>query len=115
MYNSADDSEPCELEAVNYPSTICYNQLGNIRKEFHIPIRLGIMVASDGDRGLYTLEGWMTVYRNQIEAGLRLPVHNLFYNIMNYWRIEIGQIALNGIRIVVAFILLCKYFEVEQV
>lgn len=54
----------------------------------------------------------MAVYQDQLKAGLRLPLHNLFYDIINYWAIDIGQIAPNGIRTAVAFILICKCFGV---
>lgn len=70
------------------------------------------MAASADDRAYISPKVWMAVYRDQLKAGLRLLVHNLFYDIMNYWEIEIGQIAPNRIHIVVAFILLCKCFVV---
>lgn len=38
----------------------------------------------------------------------------MFLDVTRYWRIDIGQIALNGIRVIVAFILMCKSFWVPS-
>lgn len=48
----------------------------------------------------------------QLKVGLRFLLHPLFLYIMNYWGFEIGQLAPNGIRQVVAFILICKAFGI---
>lgn len=55
-----------------------------------------IMATSAGDKAHILSKGWMVVYRDHLEAGLRLLIHNLFYDIMNYWGIEIRQIAPMG-------------------
>lgn len=111
-YNPSDDSELCEPGAVMHPSTLRYNKLISIKNEFHILIQISILADIANDRAHIPLKRWMAVYRYQLKAGLWFPVHGLFQNIMSYLGIEIGQIAPNRIRIVVAFILLCKCFGV---
>lgn len=51
-------------------------------------------------------------FSRSIESRFKIILHNLFLDVTSYWRIEIGQIAPNGIWVIVSFILMCKSFGV---
>lgn len=47
-----------------------------------------------------------------MKVGLRFLLDYLFVDIMNYWGIELGQIAPNEVRQIATFILICKAFGI---
>ena len=53
------------------------------------------------------------IYEDQLEAGLRLPLHRLFVQILQFWSISLGQLTPNAVRIVCGFIVLCKCLGVH--
>lgn len=83
-YNPADEDHVCEPTAVSHPSEIRHKQFGAIRKEFVIPDDFQIRVPNAKERAHLLPKGWMAVYRGQLKAGLRLPLHNMFLDVTSY-------------------------------
>ncbi|KAI5676077.1 hypothetical protein M9H77_07027 [Catharanthus roseus] len=83
-------------------------QLRAIRREFMILDEFQIRAPNAEERAHLSPNGWMAVYWDQLKAGLRFPLHNMFLEVTSYWRIDVGQIAPNGVKIIVAFILMYK-------
>ncbi|KAI5655075.1 hypothetical protein M9H77_32262 [Catharanthus roseus] len=111
-YKPRDKEHICETTAVNHHSEIRYGQLGAIRKEFAIPDDFQVRAPDVEERAHVPPKWWMSVYQDLLKAGLRLPLYNIFLDVTSYWGIGVGKLAPNGVRVIIAFILMRKAFRV---
>ncbi|KAL3533159.1 hypothetical protein ACH5RR_006680 [Cinchona calisaya] len=65
------------------------------------------------DRAHLPPPGYLTVYQEQLEAGLRLPIAHLLVNLSNHWDISISQLTPNALQVIAGFTFLCRLHDIS--
>lgn len=94
-------------------STVDEKEELSIRRTFNIGEDYEIIFPGKKAYAHEAPEGSLVVYLAQMRAGLRFPLHPLFKDIIRFWKLQLGQIMSNGIRVIIGFILLCKMHGVS--
>ncbi|GKV25974.1 hypothetical protein SLEP1_g35344 [Rubroshorea leprosula] len=63
-------------------------------------------------RKLEEMTGWIPVYVDHFDAGLRFPLPRLVFNLLADYELALMQLTLNSIRFIIGFMLLCARLEV---
>ncbi|KAL3497444.1 hypothetical protein ACH5RR_040176 [Cinchona calisaya] len=71
-----------------------------------------IRLPNTEDRAHLPLLGHLTVYQEELEAGLRLSIAPLLVNLSNHWDISISQLTPNALRVIAGFTFLCRLHDI---
>ncbi|XBI07732.1 hypothetical protein VPH35_135587 [Triticum aestivum] len=110
-YNLEDDAAGVDLEltAEEFVSVLrTHDQVDAVRKKYDIPKNLYTACpAGDLRASSSPPHGAVCVYAHALEAGMRLPLHPFFVDVLNHFNLAPTQLAPNAWRIIVGFLVLC--------
>ena len=84
-----------------------------MRVGFHIPTRVEVLIPGVKSRAQLPPMGWFYVYKDQLLAGVRFPLHPFLLDLLNHYQMPLAQIAPNGVRILIRFLLTYLENKVE--
>ncbi|KAL3498250.1 hypothetical protein ACH5RR_040982 [Cinchona calisaya] len=79
---------------------------------YNFPRNVHIKFPSFEDRGHLPPPGYLIVYQEQLEAGLRLPIAPFFVHLSDHWDISVSQLTPNAIRLIARFSFLFKLYDI---
>lgn len=94
------------IATANLASELREGELERLRVAFHIPEDVEIRVPGPEWKANRPPIGWICIFEDQLKGGLRFPIPQFVRDVLNFFRVPLAQVVLNGIRIVVRFLLL---------
>ena len=88
-------------------------KLEEIVVAYHVPRSLNPRLPDFNQCVFDYPEGCTAVYHQHLKGGLRLPVKPFIFEVVNYYRVHILQMAPNAMRKIIAFIFISKVLDVE--
>lgn len=76
--------------------------------QFAIPSSFHLEAPNPNDRVNHPPTGRLGIYEEHLRAGLCFPIHLFVKIFFDYYKIVLAQLVPNGIRIPIAFVLVCK-------
>ncbi|XP_042416086.1 formin-1-like [Zingiber officinale] len=97
------------LAAVYYPSSSTFDELDrdDLRYTYGVEDDAQVIIPTGIHQFFNPPAGSSTFFKEQFVAGLRLPIHPFFSDICRYFRIPLGQLTPNSIRILYGFVVIC--------
>lgn len=83
-YRPNHNIEFCEAGAVMYYSDVRYSQPPSVASKYRIPLMYTLTVPNRDDRAHLPQRGYITVYKEQLKAGLRFSLYPFIRNILMY-------------------------------
>lgn len=102
-----------ELSVNRIPSSLCAGKLEQIRAEFHIPDSVEMLPPGPSERAHHTNDHRVAVYEDSFKSGLRFPLPGLLVELLQYYRLGLGQLNPNSIRMLIGFLFLCNLHSVK--
>ncbi|XP_027174743.1 uncharacterized protein LOC113774400 [Coffea eugenioides] len=81
-------------------------------EKYEIPAHFEPRAAHPGEVASRPPPGFVAIYRDQLMAGLRLPIPDFLFFILTFWGIRITQVIPNGVRSIIGFFILCRALEI---
>ncbi|GKV39927.1 hypothetical protein SLEP1_g47621 [Rubroshorea leprosula] len=95
------------------PSISGYRRLEEMVRVHHIPRTILLRTGAKSERACTVSQtGWIPVYVDHFEAGLRFPLPGLVFNLLGDYELALTQLTPNSIRFIIGFMLLCARLEV---
>ena len=79
-----------------------------LTRAYDLPTDHELVLATPSDRPNDPPSGTVVFFRDQFLAGLRFPPHKFFLEVCNYFRIPLGQVVPNSIRLLSGVVVLFK-------
>ncbi|GKU88707.1 hypothetical protein SLEP1_g2940 [Rubroshorea leprosula] len=99
--------------ADSVPSISGYRKLEEMVRAYHIPRTILFRTGAQNERACTVSQtGWIPVYVDYFEAGLRFPLPGLIFDLLADYELALTQLMPNSIRFIIGFMLLCERLEV---
>ncbi|GKV53119.1 hypothetical protein SLEP1_g59663 [Rubroshorea leprosula] len=86
-----------------------YKKLEQMVRRFQIPRTILIRAGTPNERACsVSRTGWVPVYVDHFEAGLRFPLPGLVFDVLAEYELALSQLTPNSIKFIIGFMLLCK-------
>ncbi|GKV28929.1 hypothetical protein SLEP1_g37915 [Rubroshorea leprosula] len=96
------------------PSISGYRKLEDMVRAYHIPRTIPLRTGAPNERACTVSQtGWIPVYVDHFDAGLRFPLPGLVYDLLADYELVLTQLTPNSIRFIIGFMLLCERLEVS--
>ena len=99
-------------EVDTIPPALGQKEVDGLAEKYEIPAQFEPRAALPGEVASRPPPGFVAIYRDQLMAGLRLPIPNFFFFILTFWGIRITQVIPNGVRSIIGFFILCRALEI---
>ncbi|KAI3472554.1 hypothetical protein Pfo_030816 [Paulownia fortunei] len=96
---------------MTHATTLSEINLANLRKNAGIPEEFNVVLPGPRDRPHAPHPGYVTFFIDQLEAGLRFPIPDLFCCISKSFGILLMQLVPNSFRLMVDFWMVVSYFR----
>lgn len=99
-----------KVARVIHTSSVLLNPITLVElwSQFEIPLEYKLRVATESNPAHTPPPGYMVVYDQQLPRGIKFPLHNLVKDILNFWKLALGQITPNGYRLIMGFLIMCQ-------
>ncbi|GKV52266.1 hypothetical protein SLEP1_g58854 [Rubroshorea leprosula] len=95
------------------PSINGYRRLEDMVRAYHIPRTILLRTGAPNERACTVSQtGWIPVYVDHFDAGLRFPLPGLVFDLLAEYELALTQLTPNSIRFIIGFMLLCERLEV---
>ncbi|GKV40692.1 hypothetical protein SLEP1_g48303 [Rubroshorea leprosula] len=95
------------------PSISGYRRLEDMVRAYHIPQTILLRTGAPNERACTVSQtGWIPVYADHFDAGLRFPLPGLVFDLLADYELALTQLTPNSIRFIIGFMLLCARLEV---
>ncbi|GKV43181.1 hypothetical protein SLEP1_g50506 [Rubroshorea leprosula] len=95
------------------PSISGYKKLEDIVRAYHVPRTILLRTGAPNERAcMVSQTGWIPVYVDHFDAGLRFPLPGLVFDLLADYELALTQLTPNSIRFIIGFMLLCERLEV---
>ncbi|GKV14868.1 hypothetical protein SLEP1_g25675 [Rubroshorea leprosula] len=95
------------------PSISGYRKLEEMVRAHHVPRTILLRTGAMSERACTVSQtGWIPVYVDHFEAGLRFPLPGLIFDLLAEYKLALTQLTPNSIRFIIGFMLLCARLEV---
>ncbi|GKV33444.1 hypothetical protein SLEP1_g41962 [Rubroshorea leprosula] len=95
------------------PSISGYKRLEEMVRAYHIPQTILLRTGAQNERACtVSPTGWIPVYADHFDAGLRFPLPGLIFDLLAEYELALTQLTSNSIRFIIGFMLLCARLEV---
>ncbi|GKU96177.1 hypothetical protein SLEP1_g9445 [Rubroshorea leprosula] len=95
------------------PSISGYKKLEEMVKAYHISRTLLLRAGAKNERACTVSQtGWIPVYVDHFDAGLRFPLLGLIFDLLADDELALTQLMPNSIRFIIGFMLLCAKLEI---
>ncbi|GKV12597.1 hypothetical protein SLEP1_g23718 [Rubroshorea leprosula] len=95
------------------PSISGYRRLEEMVRAHHIPRTILLRTGAKSEKACTVSQtGWIPVYVDHFEAGLRFPLPGLVFDMLANYELALTQLTPNNIRFIIGFMLLCARLEV---
>ncbi|GKV19152.1 hypothetical protein SLEP1_g29445 [Rubroshorea leprosula] len=86
-----------------------YKKLEQMVRRFQIPRTILIRAGTPNERACsVSRTGWVPVYVDHFEAGLRFPLPGLIFDVLAEYELALSQLTPNSIKFIIGFMLLCE-------
>ncbi|GKV37610.1 hypothetical protein SLEP1_g45620 [Rubroshorea leprosula] len=86
-----------------------YIKLEEMVRRYHIPRTILIRAGTLNERAcLVSRTGWVPVYVDHFDAGLRFPLPGLIFDVLAEYELALSQLTPNSIKFIIGFMLLCE-------
>ncbi|GKV21426.1 hypothetical protein SLEP1_g31407 [Rubroshorea leprosula] len=86
-----------------------YKKLEHMVRRFQIPRTILIRAGTPNERACsVSRTGWVPVYVDHFEAGLRFPLPELIFDVLAEYELALSQLTPNSIKFIIGFMLLCE-------
>ncbi|GKV51565.1 hypothetical protein SLEP1_g58207 [Rubroshorea leprosula] len=101
-------------EVADCPTSIKgYKRLEEVVRQYHVPRTVLLRTGTKNERACsVSATGWIPVYVDHFDAGLRFPLSRLIFDILSEYELELTQLTPNSIKFIVGFMLLCARLEI---
>ncbi|GKV01526.1 hypothetical protein SLEP1_g14075 [Rubroshorea leprosula] len=101
-------------EVADCPTSIKgYKRLEEVVRQYHVPRTVLLRTGTKNERACsVSATGWILVYVDHFDAGLRFPLSGLIFDILSEYELALTQLTPNSIKFVVGFMLLCARLEI---
>ncbi|GKV02676.1 hypothetical protein SLEP1_g15074 [Rubroshorea leprosula] len=90
------------------PSISGYRKLEDIVRAYHVPRTILLRTGAPNERACTVSQtGWIPVYVDHFDAGLRFPLPGLVFDLLADYELALTQLTPNSIRFIIGFMLLC--------
>ncbi|GKU88073.1 hypothetical protein SLEP1_g2379 [Rubroshorea leprosula] len=90
-----------------------YKRLEEVVRQYHVPRTVLLRTGTKNERACSVLAtGWIPVYVDHFDTGLRFPLPWLIFNILAEYELALTQLTPNSIKLIVGFMLLCARLEI---
>ncbi|GKV37207.1 hypothetical protein SLEP1_g45264 [Rubroshorea leprosula] len=90
-----------------------YRKLEEMVRAYHIPRMILLWTGAQNERACTVSQtGWIPVYVDHFEVGLRFPLPGLIFDLLVDYELALTQLTPNSIRFIIGFMLLCVRLEV---
>ncbi|XP_042386778.1 protein transport protein sec31-like [Zingiber officinale] len=102
------------LAAIHYPGSSTFDELDrdDLRYTYGVEDNVQVIIPTGIHQYFNPPASSSTFFKEQFVAGLRLPIHTFFSEVYRYFRIPLGQLTPNSIKILYGFVVLCDVSEV---
>ncbi|KAI3470755.1 hypothetical protein Pfo_027418 [Paulownia fortunei] len=98
---------------MTHATTLSEISLTNLRENAKIPEEFNVVLPGPRDRPRALPPNYVTFFVDQLEAGLRFPIPDLFFRISKSFSIPLMQLVPNSFRLMVGFWMVVSYFGYE--
>ena len=99
-----------EVEII--PPLLDQGDVDELVGRYDIPPQFEARAAWPGEYACRPPPEFVAIYRDQLVAGLRLPIPQFLYQILTFWGIRITQLVPNAIRSILGFFIMCPVLEI---
>ncbi|GKV11499.1 hypothetical protein SLEP1_g22756 [Rubroshorea leprosula] len=101
-------------EVADCPTSIKgYKRLEEVVRQYHVPRTVLLRTGTKNERACsVSATGWIPVYVDHFDAGLRFPLSGLIFDILSEYELALTQLTPNSIKFIVRFMLLCAQLEI---
>ncbi|GKV48042.1 hypothetical protein SLEP1_g54878 [Rubroshorea leprosula] len=101
-------------EVADCPTSIKrYKRLEEVVRQYHVPKTVLLRTGTKNERACsVSATGWIPVYVDHFDAGLRFPLSGLIFDILSEYELALTQLTPNSIKFIVGFMLLCARLEI---
>ncbi|GKV49003.1 hypothetical protein SLEP1_g55777 [Rubroshorea leprosula] len=101
-------------EVADCPTSIKgYKRLEEVVRQYHVPRTVLLRTGTKNERACsVSATGWIPVYVDHFDAGLRFPLSGLIYDILSEYELALTQLTPNSIKFIVGFMLLCARLQI---
>ncbi|XP_027181910.1 uncharacterized protein LOC113780294 [Coffea eugenioides] len=99
-------------EVDTIPPALAQKDVDELAEKYEIPAQFEPRAARPGEVASRPPPGFVAIYRDQLMAGLRLPIPNFLFFILTFWGIRITQVIPNAVRSIIGFFILCRALEI---
>nr|XP_027094937.1 uncharacterized protein LOC113714993 [Coffea arabica] len=99
-------------EVDTIPPALEQKDVDELAEKYEIPAQFEPRAARPGEVASRPPPGFVAIYRDQLMAGLRLPIPNFLFFILTFWGIRITQVIPNAVRSIIGFFILCRALEI---
>ncbi|GKV02463.1 hypothetical protein SLEP1_g14898 [Rubroshorea leprosula] len=90
-----------------------YKRLEEVVRQYHVPRTVLLRTGTKNERACsVSATGWIPVYVDHFDAGLRFPLSGLIFDILLEYELALTQLTPNSIKFIVGFMLLCARLEI---
>ncbi|GKV48033.1 hypothetical protein SLEP1_g54872 [Rubroshorea leprosula] len=90
-----------------------YKRLEEVVRQYHVPRTVLLRTGTKNERACsVSATGWIPVYVDHFDAGLRFPLSGLIFDILSEYELALTQLTPNSIKFIVGFMLLCARLEI---
>ncbi|GKV27242.1 hypothetical protein SLEP1_g36435 [Rubroshorea leprosula] len=101
-------------EVADCPTSIKgYKRLEEVVRRYHVPRTVLLRTGTTNERACsVSATGWIPVYVDHFDAGLRFPLPGLIFDILSEYELSLTQFTPNSIKFIVGFMLLCARLQI---
>ncbi|GKU93146.1 hypothetical protein SLEP1_g6770 [Rubroshorea leprosula] len=101
-------------EVADCPTSIKgYKRLEEVVRRYHVPRTVLLRTGTKNERACsVSATGWIPVYVDHFDAGLRFPLSGLIFDILSEYELALTQLTPNSIKFIVGFMLLCARLQI---
>lgn len=100
------------LSVNHIPSALSAGDLEKFKSDFHIPPEIELFLPGPNDSAHHSDDGKIAIYEDFLHSGLRFPLPDLLISLLKHFRLGLGQLNPNSIRMIVGFLFLCKACDI---
>lgn len=100
------------LSVNHIPSALSAGDLEKFKSDFHIPPEIELFLPGLNDSAHHSDDGKIAIYEDFLHSGLRFPLPDLLISLLKHFRLGLGQLNPNSIRMIVGFLFLCKACDI---
>ncbi|GKV28899.1 hypothetical protein SLEP1_g37887 [Rubroshorea leprosula] len=90
-----------------------YKRLEEVVRQYHVPRIVLVRTGTKNERAYsVSATGWIPVYVDHFDAGLRFPLLELIFDILSEYELALTQLTPNSIKFIIGFMLLCARLEI---